>query len=73
VQEQIALFREISTVLRKNIVQGTKVKEEDGKEIYRALSFIAIEHPPILCRDKFPQGNRAWGQCFYQESPANPT
>jgi hypothetical protein len=31
------LYHEIAVVLRKNIVQGTRVGESDGKDVYRKL------------------------------------
>ncbi|KAJ2925218.1 hypothetical protein H1R20_g11870, partial [Candolleomyces eurysporus] len=34
-EQYTKLFREIGVVLRKNIVQGVKVGESDGKDLYR--------------------------------------
>lgn len=42
-EQSTQLFREIAVVLRKNIVQASKVGQSDGKDLYSTLCKSAIE------------------------------
>lgn len=52
-----ALFRDIAVVLRKNIVQASKVGEKDGQDLYSASHLNGVYPLLTSCRGAYARRN----------------